>query len=104
MAMHRALQRNGGRPRFNYEPVAAEECKDTEGEWTKWCTERCSDEEKEAYYKLAELCKEEPIVSWTTVNHRLRFLFGYKFDVEVSFNALVDAEKWRYENKCDTLT
>ena len=33
-----------------------EECKDSEGNWTKWILERCSQTEREAYEKLNELC------------------------------------------------
>ena len=50
------------------------------------------------------MCEQDPIVSWVSTNLKIRFLQGYKFDVEVAFNALVDAEKWRFDNKCDTLT
>ena len=84
--------------------MAGEECKDSEGNWTKWVIERCTEEEKQAYEEMSELCKQDPLVSWTSENHKLRFLQGYKFDVDAAFKALMDAETWRYENNADTLT
>ena len=33
-----------------------EECKDQDGNWTKWILERCSQTEREAYDQLNELC------------------------------------------------
>ena len=104
LAMARAVQRNGGRARSNEEAVAGEDCKDSEGNWTKWVIERCTEEQKKAYSELSELCKQDPVVSWVSENIKLRFLQGYKFDVQQSFNALLEAETWRFNNKCDTLT
>ena len=102
--MAKAVQRNGGRARRNEEPIAGEECKDSEGNWTKWVVERLTEEQKAAYDELSELCKQDPLVSWLSDNPKIRFLQGYNFDVKMSFDCLVDAEKWRYDNNCDTLT
>ena len=55
--MAKALQRNGGRARKNTEPIAGEDCKDSEGNWTKWVVERCTEEEKKAFDEMSELCK-----------------------------------------------
>ena len=90
--MAKALQRNGGRARKNTEPIAGEDCKDSEGNWTKWVVERCTEEEKKSFDEMSELCKQDPVTSWVSDNHKLRFLQGFKFDVQPSYNALVEAE------------
>ena len=80
-----------------------EQCKDPEGNWTKWIVERCSQTEREAYDQLNELCQENLITNSLTTNHKLRFLSGCFFDVDMALEELIKCEKWRYENSCDTL-
>lgn len=50
------------------------------------------------------MMKNNPLVNWLPENHRLRFLNAKKFDVKMTYDALVAAEVWRYEHGCDTLT
>lgn len=44
LEMMRAVKRNGGRGRKMNEPIAGEECKDADGNWTKWVAERCTED------------------------------------------------------------
>ena len=64
---------------------APEECKDSRGNWTKWVLERCTEAERKAYDQLEEMCSQNEITDSLTVNHKLRFLAGWYFDVPNAF-------------------
>ena len=102
--MAKALQRNGGRLRENVEPIASHLCKDREGNWTKWVLDRCSESERRAYDEMSQLCSQDPVTSWVTENHKLRYLNGAKFEAVPAYKALVDAEETRFKFGCDTLS
>lgn len=102
--MAQALKRNGGRLRENLKYINGNMCKDSEGNWSKWVLERCSDSERLAFDAMSELCKQDPVASQASENHKLRYLNGFKFDADQAFKALVDAEETRFKYCCDTLS
>ena len=63
VAMAKALKRNGGRLRENLKYINGNMCKDSEGNWSKWVLERCSNSERLAYDTMSELCKQDPVTS-----------------------------------------
>lgn len=104
----RANIRNGGRPREN--PLNAntvidpESCKNADGQWTRFVRERLSEEELVAFERFNELCENHIITDHLSENHRMRFLYGSKFDVDSAFQVLLRSETIRYEMGCETLT
>ena len=102
--MAKALKRNGGRLRENPRYINGNMCKDSEGNWSKWVLERCSESERIAYNAMCELCKQDPVASQVSENHKLRYLNGFNFDADLAFKALVEAEETRFKYCCDTLT
>jgi hypothetical protein len=104
----RANIRNGGRPRFNplYDgkKIDPETCKDANGNWTKFIKERCTEDELAKLEELNRLCDNHIITDHLSEEHRIRFLFGCKLNVQESFNILIQAETTRYELNVENLT
>ena len=50
------------------------------------------------------MMKDNPLVNWLPMFYVLKFLDGRKWNVKVAYDALVEGERWRYENGADTLT
>ena len=104
----RANIRNGGRLREN--PLtknlmlSAEEYKDIDGNWTKDVLYRLSDEEMTIWKEFVVLCDHHIVTDSLSQNHRLRFLIGCKFDIQMGMEYLISSEKHRYEIGCETLT
>jgi len=63
----------------------AEQCKDEEGNWTKFVVERLEEEERKAFEECKLLCKGDKRTDFLTDNHIIRFLAGFKFDLNGAF-------------------
>ena len=78
--------RNGGRVREN--PlveklgVTAEKCVNAQGVWTKFIRERLTEEERGHLAELNRLCDKHIITDHLSENTRIRFLYGFRFNVE----------------------
>lgn len=92
------------RPRENYATCPVEKCKNEKGEWTKWVIERLDETQLKAYNDYMKLVKEQPHLSQITVNNHLRFLNGNKWDINKAFSFMMNAEKYRKDNKLDETT
>ena len=80
----RANIRNGGRCRENplYEGVVtkAEDCIREDGTFTKWIPERLTEEQRVSLDELVALCDDNIVLKDLSLNHKMRFLHGLKFD------------------------
>ena len=83
--IRKANIRNGGRPRENplvdHRLVPAESCRRADGTYTKYILERMTDEQRVLFEEFDKMCEDHIVTSWLSVNHRIRFLSGEKFNV-----------------------
>jgi hypothetical protein len=104
LEIRRKAKGNGGRTRENWEEIAPELCKDATGEWTKFVPERLSPEELQAFERLNELCKTDPLTDWLSANHKIRYLRGWGWNPEVTFTNLIACEELRASNNSDKIS
>lgn len=75
----------------------AEQCKDSNGEWTKWVPERMDDTQRVVYDRYMLMVSEHPELRNVTTNNHLRFLNGCKWDAQKSIEFMMASEKYRVE-------
>lgn len=84
--------------------VDPEDCKTAEGVWKKYIRERLSEEELVALEEFNTLCNQSIILDYLSENHRIRFLHGSNFNIQVTYNLLIESETMRYQLGCDEVT
>lgn len=83
---------NGGRARENLQIVPAEECKDEDGNWTKWFRERLTETQMRAFEEYMSYVRTEPLLKNLSENYLIRFFAGYKFIAKTAFEKIVQSE------------
>ena len=80
--------------------VTAEECKDSEGNWTKWIIERLDPIQLGLYKEMRQQISSSadagdlmPLDDYSE-NTIIRFLQGNQFNIEKSLEAMVQAEQY----------
>jgi hypothetical protein len=92
------------RPCENTTKVSAAECKDQDGNWTKWILARLDKKQSEAYMKLLVLIRddkqsEELKLGDLTENHLLRYLNCSSFNPGKALKKIIKSEKEMIEMK-----
>ena len=87
------------RPIENTQEIDPQLCKDKDGNWTKWVIERLDSKELKLYEELVQKIKDNPLVSNSSVNKRIRNLVSSKWNVDQAAKNMVDAEQFRIDNK-----
>ena len=86
-----------GYRRENYEETDPSDCIQ-QGEWTKWCLERCTEEQKRAYFELREMVDAAGL-TYLSLNHVLRYVKSFNWSVPEAYQRLVTTEKWRKDRR-----
>ncbi|CDW73324.1 UNKNOWN [Stylonychia lemnae] len=86
-----------GYQRENLEYCSSEECK-FNGQWSKWCLERCDEEQKKCYYQLRQRIDEAGL-QYLSLNHVVRYVKSFNWNVDEAYDRLVQTEKWRVDNQ-----
>ena len=95
---------NGGRLRENLTDVDPSLCTDEAGNYIKFVPERLSPQELAAFEELIVLCSKDPVTDWLSDNQKMRFLRGWNWNPQQAFEGLLNCERLRAENDCDTIS
>ena len=88
----------------NLTPVAAELCRDSDGNWTKWVKERMTEEQEEKFNHMRRVLAElDPPLDYLSDNHVMRFLNSLLWEHEESLDYIKRAESMRIEYECTSL-
>ena len=104
MVLRRRCMNNGGRPRENLTDIDPSLCTDEAGNYIKFVPERLSPQELAAFEELIVLCSKDPVTDWLSDNQKMRFLRGWNWNPQQAFEGLLNCERLRAENDCDTIS
>ena len=84
--------------------MSPDQCINSQGQWTKLIPERLTEQERSLFAEFNRLCDGHIVTDHLSENTRIRFLYGFSFNIQEAFLKLIAAERWRYQNGADTLT